>query len=102
MRWKRVTSGASEKGSAGGAPVFGLLKRGGRLYTKIIPDASGATLMPIIERKVVPDSIVYSDCWKAYNVFDVSDFKHFWINHSELFADAHNHMNRIEKFLEPG
>ena len=79
MRWKRVTSGASEKGSAGGAPVFGLLKRGGRLYTKIIPDASGATLMPIIERKVVPDSIVYSDCWKAYNVFDVSDFKHFWI-----------------------
>ena len=101
MRWKRVTSGASEKGSAGGAPVFGLLKRGGRLYTKIIPDASGATLMPIIERKVVPDSIVYSDCWKAYNVFDVSDFKHFWINHSELFADAHNHINRIEKFLEP-
>ena len=47
---------------------------------------------------MVPDSIVYSDCWKAYNVLDVSDFKHFRINHSELFADAHNHINGIENF----
>jgi len=31
-------------------------------------------LMPIIKRKVVPDSIVYSDGWKGYNVLDVSDF----------------------------
>ena len=29
---------------------------GGKVYTKIIPDASGATLIPIIERKVVPAS----------------------------------------------
>ena len=49
-------------GAAGKIPVFGLLKRGGKVYTKIIPDASGATLIPIIERKVVADSIVYSDC----------------------------------------
>ena len=50
-------------------PVFGLslpdsglfanhekVKRGGKVYTKIIPDASGATLIPIIKRKVVPAS----------------------------------------------
>ena len=90
--------GKRGRGAAGKIPVFGLLKRGGKVYTKIIPDASGATLIPIIERKVVPDSIVYSDCWKAYNVLDVSDFKHFRINHSELFADAHNHINGIENF----
>jgi len=46
----------------------------------------------------VPDSIVYSDCWKANNVLDVSDFKHFRINHSVLFADVHNHINGIENF----
>ena len=50
------------RGAGGKIPVFGLLKRGGKVYTKIIPDASSATLYPIIERKVVPDSIVYSDC----------------------------------------
>ena len=90
--------GKRGRGAAGKIPVFGLLKRGGKVYTKIIPDASGATLMPIIECKVIPDSIVYSDSWRGYNVLDVSDFKHYRINHSELFADAHNHINGIENF----
>ena len=90
--------GKRGRGAAGKIPVFGLLKRGGRVYTKIIIDASSKTLIPIIKRKVVPDSIVYSDCWKAYNVLDVSDFKHFRINHTKLFADKKNHINGIENF----
>jgi transposase len=90
--------GKRGRGSAGKIPVFGLLKRGGRVYTKIIPNAASATLIPIIKRKVVPDSIVYSDCWRGYNVLDVSEFKHFRINHSKLFADKHNHINGIENF----
>jgi transposase len=93
-----VRKGRRGRGAAGKVPVFGLLKRGGRVYTKIIPDASSATLMPIIERKVIPDSIVYSDCWRAYNVLDVSEFKHYRINHSKLFADKKNHINGIENF----
>ena len=54
--------GKSRPGAADKIPLFGLLKRGGKVYTKIIPDAASATLMPIIERKMIPDSIVYSDC----------------------------------------
>jgi len=38
---------------------------------------AGKTLVPIIERKVTPDSIVYSDNWRGYNALDVSSFKHF-------------------------
>ena len=90
--------GKRGRGAAGKVPVFGLLKRGGKVYTKIIPDASSATLYPIIEKKVVPDSIVYSDSWRGYNVLDISDFKHFRINHSKLFADKKNHINGIENF----
>ena len=90
--------GQRGRGASGKTPVFGLLKRGGRVYTKIIPDASSTTLMPIIERKVIPDSIVYSDCWRGYNVLDVSEFKHYRINHSKLFADKKNHINGIENF----
>ena len=86
------------RGAAGKVPVFGLLKRGGKVYTKIISDTSGTTLIPIIEKKVIPDSIVYSDCWKGYNILDVSDFKHYRINHSKLFADRQNHINGIENF----
>lgn len=90
--------GKRGRGAGGKVPVFGLLKRGGRVYTKIIPDASSSTLIPIIESKVVPDSIVYSDSWKGYNVLDVSEFKHYRINHSKLFADKHNDINGIENF----
>lgn len=90
--------GKRGRGAAGKIPVFGLLKRGGHVYTKIIPDASSATLLPIIERKVVPDSIVYSDCWRGYNVLDVSQFKHYRINHTKLFAEQNNHINGIENF----
>ena len=46
--------GKRGRGAAGKVPVFGLLQRGGKVYTRIIPDASGATLIPIIKRKVVP------------------------------------------------
>ena len=90
--------GKRGRGAGGKVPVFGLLKRGGRVYTKIIPDASSATLLPITERKVIPDSIVYSDSWRGYNVLDVSDFKHLRINHSVLFAEGKNHINGIENF----
>ena len=90
--------GKRGRGAAGKVPVFGLLKRGGKVYTKIIADASSQTLMPIITNKVIPDSIVYSDSWRGYNVLDVSDFKHYRINHSKLFADKQNHINGIENF----
>ena len=53
------------RGAAGKIPVFGIVKRGGKVYTKIITDAKSTTLIPIIERKVVPDFIVYSNCWQG-------------------------------------
>jgi len=93
-----VRKGQRGRGAAGKVPVFGLLKRGGKVYTTIIPDAKRDSLLPIIHEKVVPDSIVYSDCWPAYNVLDTSGFKHFRINHSKLFADRKNHINGIENF----
>ena len=90
--------GKRGRGAAGKIPVFGLLKRGGKVYTKIIPDAKATTLMPIMEQRIQPDSVVYTDCLASYNVLDVSCFKHCRINHSELFADRRNHINGIENF----
>ena len=78
--------------------LFSAYKRGGKVYTRLSQMFQAPRLIPIIERKVVPDSIVYSDCWRGYNVLDVSDFHHFRIDHSKLFADRHNHINGIENF----
>lgn len=90
--------GRRGRGAAGKVPVFGLLKRGGKVYAKVIPNAKGKTLKAIMDNKIVPDSIVYSDSFCSYNVLDVSEFKHYRINHSKLFADKKNHINGIENF----
>ena len=90
--------GKRGRGAAGKVPVFGILKRGGKVYTKVIPDARSDTLMNIMQHRIVPDSIVYTDAWRSYNALDVSDFRHYRINHSELFADRHNHINGIDNF----
>lgn len=86
------------RGSAGKVPVFGLLKRGGKVYACVIQDAKADTLMPIMKKRIIPDSIVYSDSFKSYNTLDTQGFKHFRINHSKLFADKKNHINGIENF----
>ena len=90
--------GKRGRGAAGKIPVFGLLKRGGRVYAVTIPNARSETLIPIIESKIRPDSIVYTDSFKAYDVLNVSDFHHVRINHSKLFAEDRNHINGIENF----
>lgn len=93
-----VRKGKRGRGAAGKVPVFGLLKRGGKVFVLPINDASSDTLMPIIRKKIKPDSVVYTDAFRSYNVLDVSEFKHYRINHSRLFADKHNHINGIENF----
>jgi transposase len=90
--------GQRGRGAAGKVPVFGLLKRKGKVYTTIINDAKSSTLMPIIKEKILPDSIVYTDTFKSYKALDVSGFKHERINHSKFFADKRNHINGIENF----
>jgi len=90
--------GRRGRGAAGKVAVLGLLKRGGKVSTAIVPNAKTETLLPIIEEKVTPDSIVYTDTFRSYNTLDVSDFHHRRINHSKLFADRQNHINEIENF----
>ena len=58
--------GKRGRGAAGKTPVFGLLKRGGKVYAVTIPNARRETLLPIIENKIQPDSIVYTDSFQVY------------------------------------
>lgn len=52
-----IRKGKRGQGASGKIPVFGLLKRGGKVYTKVIPNTKSEILIPIIEEKVIPDSI---------------------------------------------
>ena len=68
--------GKRGRGAAGKVSVFGILKRGGRVCTKILPNTSRAVLMPIIKAKIVLDSVVYTDTYMTYDNLDVSGFRH--------------------------
>lgn len=48
----RKTRGNREGGASGKTIIFGLLKREGKVYTEIVPDAKNATLHAIICAKV--------------------------------------------------
>ncbi|MEE3690907.1 IS1595-like element ISHps3 family transposase [Glaesserella parasuis] len=90
--------GKRGRGAVGKTAVFGLLKCDGKVYTVVVPNIQSATLLPIIREKVKPDSIVYTDFYRSYDVLDVSEFNHFRINHSTHFAEKQNHVNGIENF----
>lgn len=68
-------------GATGKITVFGILKRGGNVYVKVVPDTKSDILMPIITRKIAPDSVVYTDFYGSYNALNIADLYHERINH---------------------
>jgi transposase len=93
-----VRKGKRGRGAAGKVVVFGLLKRAGKVYATMIPDTRSTTLTGIIRRRIKPDSVVYTGSYRSYDVLDVSEFKHFRVNHREKFVERSNHINGIENF----
>ncbi len=66
------------RGAYGKTPVFGILQRGGKVYTEIVPNCAKATLQAIIRGKVSPESIIYSDQWRGYSgLVDIGYEKHY-------------------------
>ena len=96
----RRVRGKRGRGAQGKTPVFGMLKRGDKVYTQIVKNCSVSQLLPIIKGKAGTSAVIYSDGFKAYD--GLADFgykKHYRVKHSENeFADGHNHINGIENF----
>lgn len=79
--------------------VFGILQRGGRVYTHIIKKADSRTLVPIVRLVVEDRATVYTDRWRGFTDLGLDGYTHKSINHSEEYVDrAGNHINGIESF----
>jgi len=95
---KRIR-GKRGRGAAGKTPVFGLLKREGKVYVTVVKNCKKASLMPIIEGKVLEGSTIYSDGWKAYDGLILNGYDHYRVFHSkDEFARGKAHVNGIESF----
>jgi len=96
---KRI-KGKRGRGAYGKTPVFGILQRGGKVYTEIVPDCARKSLQAIIRGRVEPDSIIHSDSWRGYGgLVDLGYKKHYRIHHGkDQFANGKRHINGIESF----
>ncbi len=96
----RRVRGKRGRGAYGKTIVFGLLKRGGKVYTEIVPDCKSKTLQDIVRGKVSAESIIHTDGWRGYDgLVDIGYGKHFRVNHSNnVFANNQSHSNGIESF----
>ena len=99
---KRV-KGKRGRGAGKKTIVFGIFKRGGKVYTELVPGCSKDTLCRAIRGKVSVDAIIHSDGWRGYDgLVDLGYAKHLRVNHdADRFADPitpGNHINGIESF----
>jgi transposase len=95
----RRVRGKRGRGAAGKTPVFGLLKRDGKVYVNIVKNCKRKHLMPIIEGKILEGSTIYSDGWKAYDGLILNGYDHYRVYHSkDEFVRGKAHVNGIESF----
>lgn len=95
---KRIR-GKRGRGAAGKTPVFGLLKRNGKVFVTIVPSCSRDELMPIIQGKILEGSTIHTDGWKAYDGLILNGYDHYRVHHSaNEFARGKSHVNGIECF----
>ena len=95
---KRVR-GKRGRGAAGKTPVFGIKKRDGEVYVEIVKNCSKEQLMPIIQGKVLENSTIHTDGWKAYDGLILNGYNHYRVFHSHNeFARGKCHVNGIEAF----
>ena len=99
----RRVRGRRGRGAGRKTIVFGLLKRGGKVYAQIVPDVSRKTLMQVIEGKVSKESTLYTDGFSSYDgLVDWGYRHHYRVSHGENefveLANRRNHINGIESF----
>lgn len=92
--------GKHGRGAGGKTIVFGLLKRGDKVYTAIVPNASKAALQAVIRGRASLSSVLHTDGWAGYEgLVHLGYNKHFRVQHRENeFALQINHINGIESF----
>lgn len=90
---------AREQGraAAGRTPVFGLLRRGGRIHTVMAPAVARGSA-PVPKTRVRPDSIVYVSAAGIPEVLDVSRLHHERVRDREHAARERARIDSIENF----
>jgi transposase-like protein len=92
-RKRRITgTGGHDK-----VPVMGILERGGKVRTKVVPNRKKKALQAEVREHVEAGSALYSDALLSYEGL-AGDFAHQVVDHAVAYVDGRVHTNGLENF----
>jgi transposase len=99
----REHGGKRGRGTSNKTVVFGIKERGGYIRAAVVPDASIASLRPVVLANVKPGSMISTDEHRGYNLLVRDGFIHSTVNHSEGEYSRTDelgsvHVNSVESF----
>ena len=94
----RLRKGSKGRAAEASTPVFGLLTRGGKVHTVMVPDTLEATLLPILRKRINPDALVYTSAIQVSDALDRLGVRHRKVDKHDRFAPGPAHLNGIENF----
>ena len=91
--------GKRGRGAGGKSVVFGIMERGGELFTKVVPDAKRKTLFAEIARQVPEGTRISSDEFVVYHTLSNLGYDHDTVDHgAKEWARGDTHVNSLEGF----
>jgi transposase-like protein len=89
----RITStGMKDK-----TPVVGILERGGKVRTAVVPNRRKKVLQTEIKKNVSAGSILFTDSLPSYEGME-SEYEHKVIDHAVAYVDGQIHTNGLENY----
>lgn len=92
-RERRITGTGGKDKTA----VMGILERGGKVRTKVVPTTRKKTLQAEVRAHVEAGSALYTDALKSYDGM-AQEYAHGVIDHAEKYVDGKIHTNGLENF----
>jgi transposase-like protein len=83
-------------GGADKTAVIGIMERGGKVRTTVIPNRKKKAVQAEVRKHVEAGSALYTDALKSYE--GLNEFEHQVIDHAVQYVDGKIHTNGLENF----
>ncbi len=92
VRERKITGTGGKDKTA----VMGILERGGKVRTKVVPNRKKGALQAEVRKHVQAGSALYTDDLNSYK--GMTEFQHGVVDHAEKYVDGKIHTNGLENF----
>lgn len=95
----RISRAKSRNYAVNKTIVMGMVERGGRVRTEVIPNIKKGTLRGVTLRNVAEGSTVSTDELQSYVLLEGDGYKHGSVKHNaHIYVDGEHHTNSVESF----